>query len=109
MIELIISGIVSVIATVLAFLLKNAIQENHKLKQERTEEDKKTSDALKGGVKCLLRSKLMEYHEIYVDRKHISPDEYENWTSMYDSYHDLGGNGMITHMAEDIEELKMEK
>lgn len=109
MIELIFSGVISVVAGVLAFMLKNKIQENSKLKQEKNDEEKVTVEALKNGVKCLLRSKLMEYHDIYIDAKSISPTEYENWTQMYASYHDLGGNGMITHMAEDIEELKMDK
>lgn len=109
MIEIVFSGFVSVVATVLGFLLKNSIRENRQLRKEKSEEEKITVDALKNGVKCLLRSKLMEYHDIYVDQKHISATEYENWTQMYASYHDLGGNGMITHMAEDIEELKMNK
>ena len=109
MIEIVFSGIVSIAATVLGFLLKNSIRENRQLRKEKSEKEEKTVDALKNGVKCLLRSKLMEYHDIYVNQKHISPTEYENWTQMYDSYHDLGGNGMITHMAEDIEDLKMDK
>ncbi len=109
MIEAIISGVMSLVAAVLAFILKNAIQENRKLKKEKSEEEKVTFDALKNGVKCLLRSKLMEYHDIYVEAKHVTSTEYENWTQMYASYHDLGGNGMITHMAEDIEDLKMDK
>ena len=109
MIEIVFSGIVSVVAAVLGFLLKSSIKENHRLKQEKSEEEKKTLTALKDGVKCLLRSKLMEYHDIYVEEKHITSTEYENWTQMYKAYHDLHGNGMITHMAEDIEDLKMDK
>ena len=109
MIELIFSGIVSVIAAVLAFVLQNVIRENHRLKKEKSDTEKATLDALKNGVRCLLRSKLMELHDIYVEAKRITPTEYENWTHMYESYRALGGNGMITHMAEDIEDLKMDK
>lgn len=109
MIEAIVTGIMSLLSAVLAFVLKNKIRENRELKKEKDAEEKLTFDALKNGVKCLLRSKLMEYHDIYVDAKHVTSTEYENWTQMYASYHDLGGNGMITHMAEDIEELKMDK
>ena len=109
MTEIILTGVVSVIAAVLAFILQNVIRENHRLKKEKSTEEKVTFDALKNGVKCLLRSKLMEYHDMYIDAKHITSTEYENWTHMYDSYKDLGGNGMITHMAEDIEDLKMDK
>lgn len=108
MIEIILTGVVSVVAAVLAFILQNVIRENHRLKKEKSTEEKVTFEALKNGVKCLLRSKLMEYHDIYVEAKHITSTEYENWMQMYASYRDLGGNGMITHMAEDIKNLKMD-
>lgn len=109
MIEAIFAGVASLVSAVLAFILKNAISENRRLKKEKSESETKTLTAMRDGVKCLLRSKLMEYHDIYVEAKHITPTEYENWTQMYKAYHDLHGNGMITHMAEDIEELKMDK
>lgn len=109
MTEIILTGIVSVIAAVLAFILQNVLRENHRLKKEKSADEKATLEALKNGVRCLLRSKLMELHDIYVEAKRITPTEYENWTRMYASYKSLGGNGMITHMADDIEELKMDK
>ena len=108
MIGYIISGVVSIIAGVLVFLLKNAIQENRRLKKEKNDAEEASRKALRNGVKCLLRSKLMELHDIYMGAKLITPTEYENWTRMYASYKDLGGNGMVTHMAEDIEKRKMD-
>lgn len=109
MIAIILTGIVSLVSTILAFVLQNVIRENCQLKKEKSKEEKITFEALKCGVKCLLRSKLMEYHDKYVEANHVSPNEYENWKQMYASYHNLGGNGMITHMAEDIEKLKMDR
>lgn len=109
MIAIVFSGVMSLVVAILSFVLQDSIRENRKLKKKQTEEEQTTFNALKDGVKCLLRSKLMEYHDVYVEAKHVSSTEYENWTQMYDSYHKLGGNGMITHMTEDIEELKMDK
>lgn len=34
---------------------------------------------------------------------------YENFMEMYDAYHALGGNGMITKMKQEIEELHLKK
>ena len=34
---------------------------------------------------------------------------YENFLEMYEAYHKLGGNGMITKMKEEIEELHLGK
>ena len=30
-----------------------------------------------------------------------------NWNMMYEAYHNLGGNGMITAMNKEIQQLKM--
>ena len=34
---------------------------------------------------------------------------YENFVEMYEAYHDLGGNGMVTKMYEEISELNLKK
>lgn len=34
---------------------------------------------------------------------------YQNFCEMYDAYHALGGNGMITKMKHEIEELHLKK
>ena len=34
---------------------------------------------------------------------------YENFMEMYEAYHELGGNGMITKMYEEIQELHLKK
>ena len=47
---------------------------------------KRDRDANSKGTMLLLRVQLIEYHE--------------EWT-----YHSLGGNGMVTHLLEEVEEL----
>ena len=47
----------------------------------------------------------MEDHEKYMELEHIPPYAYENYLDMYKAYHNLGGNGMVTKMLEEIEEL----
>lgn len=34
---------------------------------------------------------------------------YQNFCEMYDAYHALGGNGMVTKMKYEIEELHLKK
>lgn len=96
---------VSVVSAILAFLLKSAISENRKLKQEKEEKRADREKALENGVVCLLRVKLIEYHSKYVKRGSISTNGLRNWLLMYDAYKALGGNGMVSHMREEIEEL----
>ena len=57
----------------------------------------------------LLRVQLIEYHSKYTKRGNIPSYAYENFNEMYSAYHDLGGNGMVTHMKEEIDQLHFNK
>ena len=70
---------------------------------------KKSRDANSRGTMLLLRVQLIEYHDKYMKRGSIPSYAYENFIEMYDAYHELGGNGMVTHMKEEIEELSFNK
>ena len=105
----IISGVVSLIVAILSFVITNLIKENSKLKKERDNTEKTIFSSLQNGVKCLLRSQLMLHHDEYMQKGSMTANDYENWTHMYDAYKGLGGNGMITKMADDIEQLPIDK
>ncbi len=70
---------------------------------------KKDRDANSKGTMLLLRVQLIEYHDRYMARGDIPSYAYENFMEMYDAYHALGGNGMITKMKREIEELHLKK
>lgn len=72
-------------------------------------QQKKSRDANSRGTMLLLRSQLIDYHSKYMKRGSIPSYAYENFIEMYDAYHALGGNGMVTHMKEEIEELSFNK
>ena len=70
---------------------------------------KKSRDANSRGTMLLLRVQLIEYHDKYMSLGHIPTYAYENFCEMYEAYHSLGGNGMITHMYEEVKELEIRK
>lgn len=72
-------------------------------------QQKKTRDANSQGTMLLLRVQLIEYHDKYTKRGSIPSYAYQNFCEMYDAYHALGGNGMVTHMFEEIKELNLRK
>ena len=57
------------------------------------------------GTKCLLRVKLMEYHDLYMKLQTIPSYALRNWVEMFNAYKQLGGNGMIDGMDKEIHEL----
>ena len=105
--EIIYSGLVSVAVAVLTFLLKNVISENRKLKNEKEHRELQKNKAMENGMTCLLRKELIADHDKFIKDDTISHHDYENWIEMYHAYKDLGGNGVVEHMYNDIEEIKM--
>lgn len=70
---------------------------------------KKDRDANSKGTMLLLRVQLIEYHDKYTALGEIPSYAYQNFNEMYDAYHALGGNGMVTKMHEEIEELHLKR
>ena len=68
-------------------------------------EEKKSGKANNKGMMLLLRVKLIEYHQEWTNRGYITTHGIENFLEMYDAYHTLGGNGMVTHLKEEVEKL----
>ena len=70
---------------------------------------KRDRDANSKGTMLLLRVQLIEYHDRYMEQGDIPSYAYQNFVEMYEAYHELGGNGMITKMHEEIQELHLKK
>lgn len=69
-------------------------------------QQKKDRDANAKGTMLLLRVQLIEYHEEWTKRGYTTKHGLENFIEMYQAYHDLGGNGMVTHLMEEVEKLQ---
>lgn len=103
--EYIITGLVSIIAGIALFMLKQKMSENKELKRQKAEAEENRTKALENGVVCILRKHLMDEHECWMARGYITPKALESGLLMYKAYKDLGGNGMIDHMEEEIQDL----
>ena len=71
-------------------------------------EQKKDRDANGKGTMLLLRVQLIEYHDKYMKLGEIPSYAYDNFVEMYEAYHALGGNGMITKMYHEIPSLHLQ-
>lgn len=105
----IITILTSVASAMLVFLLQSQIKENKALKAEKEQTLAKHEKALENGVVCLLRVKLIEYHAKYTELEYITTHAYENWMLMFKAYKALGGNGMVEHMKDEVDELHFKK
>lgn len=70
-------------------------------------QQKKDRNANSRGTMLMLRAKLIEYHKEWIERNYITKHGLQNFIEMYEAYHELGGNGMVTHLLEEVEELQI--
>lgn len=105
-----------IILTALMGYIVWLLQEQRKQKKadvierdERIEAEQKQREANSRGTMLLLRVQLIEYHDKYMRLGEIPSYAYENFNEMYEAYHRLGGNGMVTKMKQEIEELHLKK
>lgn len=70
-------------------------------------EQKRDRNANSKGTMLLLRVQLIEYHQEWAKRGYITKHGLENFIEMYEAYHELGGNGMVTHLKEEIEKMQI--
>lgn len=96
---------VSVASAMLAFLLQSQIKENRELKRKQEKQHEKHQRGIEEGVLCLLREMLIQSHAKYTKKGSISSKSLESGLAMYNAYKMLGGNGMVDHMKDEIEEL----
>ena len=87
---------------------KKAIKDAEE-RNERLAKENEVRNASAEGMMLLLRLKLIEYHSEYMSKGEIPSYAYENFNDMYMTYHKLGGNGMVTKMKEEIEELHFKR
>lgn len=73
------------------------------------QQQKKDKDANSKGTMLLLRVQLIEYHDKYMKLGEIPSYAYDNFIEMYNAYHTLGGNGMVTKMYNEIQALHLGK
>jgi len=109
MIATITATALSLVTSVLAFILQNLVKENQRLRDEKRETREIRQKAIGDGVLSLLRIQLIEYHDKYMTEEDIPSYVYENWDEMYSAYEALGGNGMVKRMKEDVDRLRLRR
>ena len=61
--------------------------------------------ALKEGTLALLRSEIIRNYDRYIGQGWIPIYAMENVCCLYKAYHDLGGNGTMTKLVEELRDL----
>lgn len=92
--------------------LDNRLQKQEqeaKEKREKQKEMEKTILELKEGTQAILRDRILQSCTHFIEQKQITPLALENITRMYTSYKKLGGNGLATHVYQQVKELEVKQ
>jgi hypothetical protein len=66
---------------------------------------KKEEESLKNGMQSLLRTDIIRLHDKFTERGYAPIYAKEAIEKSYVAYHNLGGNGVITHLYEEMMNL----
>jgi UDP-glucose 6-dehydrogenase len=66
-------------------------------------------EAVKLGVQALLRDRIVQSYNYYMEKEHCPIYAMDNINALYIQYHALGGNGTITELVERLREMPTEK
>ena len=72
---------------------------------QRQKEENRRNKAIEQGIQALLRDRVVTAYYHYSDRGWITLHGLEAAEKMYTEYHNLGGNGTVTKLMEDLREL----
>lgn len=104
-----------VIFSIISFLGGLAVTKMHKYKaeaiqrkQEAEEKDKKLEsdlELIKDALRHTLRNVLLSDYDTFTARGWCSHLEKEEYTATYITYHNLNGNGVVTHKSQEVLDL----
>lgn len=97
--------LVYIITTILGIAL-GAVSSRLKKTKEKDEKEKKKDEAIELGVQALLRNEIIRRYREFESKGEISILDKENLEEMFVQYKNLGGNGTVKKMMNELLNLK---
>lgn len=97
--------IVYLITTFLGIAL-GFVSSKLKKNKEKDEKERKKDETIEQGVQALLRNEIIRRYREFESKGEISILDKENLEEMFEQYKNLGGNGTVKKMMDDLLDLK---
>ena len=79
-----------------------------KKREEEKEKEIEESEAIKNGIRAVLRDRILQAYNHFSRIGKIQIEELENISNMYIAYHNLGGNGVVTSVYNKVLQIPHE-
>lgn len=88
---------------------KKDVKNQRKAQDEVNKQQELRQKANNQGTLCILRYVLRRLHSEYTIQGSITSNQLSEFYEYYDAYHNLGGNGVVTKMKDDVSELPIDE
>ena len=103
LLQMCLSALSIILTAIIGIIVKRM---NDKSEERRADEKSREEySALKDGIIAILRDRIIQADVHFSDRGHATISQKDNIQMMYDAYHRLGGNGIVTKSYRHIMEL----
>lgn len=86
-----------------------SLQAKEKIKQKEREEDRARDVAIEQGLRAMLRDRILQACEYHNKVGFADSKARTNMQMMYEAYHQLGGNGVVTDAYNNFRNLPLFK
>lgn len=94
-----------VIGIIVSYLIPTILGAVIGFTSTRLKKNKKKEQAIEQGVQALLRNELVRRYREYEAKGEMSILDKENMEAMFIQYQNLGGNGTVKHLMDDLLQL----
>jgi 5'-deoxynucleotidase YfbR-like HD superfamily hydrolase len=96
---------INVTAIILSYLIPASLGAGIGFLSSKLKKNKAKEKAIEEGVQALLRNELVREYREYKAKGELSILDKDNIEAMFKQYKNLGGNGTVKHLVEEILEL----
>jgi len=95
-------ALAAIVTAYIGIRVRRHDSEKEQQKKEKEIEEK----ALKHGLQAVLRDRILQACALYQRKGCITVSQMDNLSNMYNAYHNLGGNGVVTNVYLQVMDLE---
>ena len=104
--QTVISAVISAIVTIiLGLMIKRPLEKRATAAEAMAQDEKKRSEAIAGGVQAMLRDRLLQGYQHYIDKGFADYTDRSNMENLWKNYHNLGQNGAMNDLRHQFRRL----
>ena len=96
---------VNILQMIISYLIPAALGAGICFLSSKLKKNKAKEKAIEEGVQALLRNELVREYREYKAKGELSILDKENISAMFEQYKNLGGNGTVKHLIDELMEL----